>query len=89
MQKLQSTNLVDADNGISDVVQSDLAVPINIQDVKGLLGLLRLQEMLQILSQNVCPAQKTTLHLSSCCPSICCDRVDCAHLSTCNAGRTV
>ncbi len=52
----QHANLVDGYNSISDVVQSDLAIPIHVQNVKGLLRLLRLQEMLQILRQNVRPA---------------------------------
>ena len=54
-------DLVDADNSISDVVQSDLTVPINVQNVKGPLRLLRLQEVLQILRQNIRPACESGL----------------------------
>lgn len=55
-------DLVNADNSVSDVVQGDLAVPIHIQNVKGLLRLLGLQEVLQVLCQDVCPADQHPAH---------------------------
>lgn len=49
-------NLVDADNSVSDVVQGDLTISVHIQNVKGLLRLLRLQEVFQVFRQDVRPA---------------------------------
>ena len=51
------SDLVDGDHCVPDVVEGDLPISIHIQDVKGLLGFLRLQEVLQVLSQNVGPAE--------------------------------
>ena len=49
-------DLVYGHHSVSDVVESDLPIPIHIQNVKRLLGFLRLQEMLQVLRQYVCSA---------------------------------
>ncbi len=56
-----SPDLVDGDHSIPDVVEGDLAIPIHIQNVKGLLGFLRLQEMLQVLRQYVCSAKQQSV----------------------------
>ena len=51
--------LVDFDDGVTYVSQHQLAVTIVVQHVKGLLGLLRRQEGLQVLHDDVAPAHTT------------------------------
>ena len=61
----ESSHLIDSDNSISNVVKGDLAVVVHVQDVKSLLSLLSIQEMLQILWQDVSPAIKTAVFQQS------------------------
>ncbi len=59
-------DLVYGHHSVSDVVEGDLPIPIHIQNVKRLLGFLRLQEMLQVLRQYVCSAGQQSVMQSDC-----------------------
>ena len=57
------SDLVYGNHSVADVVEGNLPIPIHIQNVKRLLGFLRLQEMLQVLRQYVCPAEQQPYHV--------------------------
>jgi hypothetical protein len=59
-------DLIYGDHSVSDVVEGNLPISIHIQNVKRLLGFLRLQEMLQVLRQYVRSARQRSVMQNDC-----------------------